>query len=242
MSLISGLCRHFRTSLVTVTSSSTRSLTTTPSLGMAAMMKKRKRVDPMQQRQRDERKRKKLQKAVKKLSKKPRIVKPVWEMELPADVAQNPQDHNRNRIKETLEFDESERRALLAKEWARFAGVRHKNELRQHDRIIMCRQEALDELRRESFDLYAKAIALDEAGLPFVAAGPTATPPAVPTDADPYPWLVDGFYEDITKKYEVQYADTKKFLEDLISEESRARRAKKKEAKIRKQQEEDAKL
>ena len=97
MSLISGLCRHFRTSLVTspVTSSSTRSLTTTPSLGMAAMMKKRKRVDPMQQRQRDERKRKKLQKAVKKLSKKPRIVKPVWEMELPPDVAQNPQDHNR---------------------------------------------------------------------------------------------------------------------------------------------------
>ena len=55
-------------------------------------------------------------------------------------------------------------------------------------------------------------------------------------------WTAVRVHQDITKKYEVQYADTKKFLEDLISEESRARRAKKKEAKIRKQQEEDAKL
>ena len=37
-------------------------------------------------------------------------------------------------------------------------------------------QDALEELRSSDFDLYAKAIELDMASLPFVATGPTSTP------------------------------------------------------------------
>jgi len=196
----------------------------------------------MQERLKAERKRRKLQKATKKLARKPRIVKPVLELELPPDVAANPADKTRHRAKEVLEYGESERRALLSKEWNRFCGVRHKEELRQHDRILICRQEALDELRAASFDLYAKAIALDEAVLPFVASGPTATAPAIPTQDNPYPWLVDGEYKDITKTFEVQYGDPKKYLDTLLSEEANRKRAAKQEKKRLKQLEEDAKL
>ena len=96
-------------------------------------------------------------------------------------------------------------------------------------------------MRSESFDLYAKAIQLDEVGLPFVAEGPTATPPVTPTAEDPYPWVVDGSYEDTTKKFEVLYGDHKQYLQQLMMEDiSRKREAKKakKEAREAKEEEE----
>ena len=58
---------------------------TTPAL-TSAFTKAKRRVDPMQLRMREEKKRKKLQKALKKLNKKPRIVRPVQELEVSPEV------------------------------------------------------------------------------------------------------------------------------------------------------------
>ena len=62
-----------------------RTLVTTPAL-TSAFTKAKRRVDPMQLRMREEKKRKKLQKALKKLNKKPRIVRPVQELEVSPEV------------------------------------------------------------------------------------------------------------------------------------------------------------
>ena len=80
--MLTGLCRSLRTSLTI------RPLTTTPSVAMSAMTKKKRRVDPANIRQKEERKRKKLQKAVKKLSRKKRIVKPLLELQVSQEVFQ----------------------------------------------------------------------------------------------------------------------------------------------------------
>ena len=40
----------------------------------------------------------------------------------------------------SISEDESERRALLEKEWNRYCGVRHKEEIQQFDRVIQSRK------------------------------------------------------------------------------------------------------
>jgi len=186
---------------------------------------------------REEKKRKKLQKALKKLNKKPRIVRPVQELEVSPEVLKEATT-TRLRERVSISEDESERRALLEKEWNRYCGIRHKEEIQQFDRVIQSRKDALEELRSSDFDLYAKAIELDMASLPFVATGPTSTPEAVPTAEVPHPWLVDGHYENTTKTYEIQYGDPKEFLQRMLNEENNARRAKKMAAKRAKLEEE----
>ena len=104
-------------------------------------------------------------------------------------------------------------------------------------------------MRSESFDLYAKAIDLEAEGsgiLPFVAEGPTSTPPVPPsTKENPFPWVVDGHYEDTTKKYEVLYGDPKAYLKQLmladIAKKQEEKRLKK-EAREKKEEEELQKL
>lgn len=54
------------------------------------------------------------------------------------------------------------------------------------------------------------AIAMDPALIPWTADGPTRTLP-IPD------YIQDGEYEDRTKQFAIQYADTKQFMTDLLS-------------------------
>jgi len=57
-----------------------------------------------------------------------------------------------------LDFDESERRALLHKDWTRYKTKQHTNEMTAVARVRWAQQQALEELRRESEELYQSAV------------------------------------------------------------------------------------
>lgn len=64
------------------------------------------------------------------------------------------------------------------------------------DRILSSQQKALDELRKESEELYLEAVQLDHEIFPFTASGPKITPPIKNYESP------DGEYIDISKKWD----------------------------------------
>lgn len=51
-----------------------------------------------------------------------------------------------------------EQRVLLEKKWAKYKYEQHLADMRMIDRIFMSQQKALDELKKESEELYQEAI------------------------------------------------------------------------------------
>lgn len=206
--------------------------------------KKKRKMDPMVLRQRQERRKKRLTKALRKMDKRPRIPKPILELEVDPAVFGGEMFYKRKRapLSDILSPQEVENKteesALLAKEWCRFAGRRHMSEICQIDAVIISRRKALEELRKESNELYIEAIKPDvtfhdqQGQLLYQAVGPTATPPirASTTEDSSEDHLVDGHYEDATKKYQVQYADTGAFMTKLLSKTNRRRKSNKDDA------------
>jgi len=64
----------------------------------------------------------------------------------------------RKREAAVLSFEESERRALLHKDWTRYKTRQHRDEMLVVARLRGSQQRALDELRSESEELYQSAI------------------------------------------------------------------------------------
>ena len=62
----------------------------------------------------------------------------------------------------------------------------------------------------------------------YQAVGPTSTPPIRKSSQDDEceDWLVDGYYEEVTKKFMVQYGDHRAFMSKLI--DTRPKKKKKK--------------
>lgn len=104
-------------------------------------------------------------------------------------------DTARQRPQVELPFEESERRALLLKRWALYKQQEHEKE-RDAIRVrLEAQQEALQELRLESPELYAEAIKRDPSLFPFEREGPDYTPPVANYQPP------EGRYNDITKVY-----------------------------------------
>ena len=64
----------------------------------------------------------------------------------------------RKREPAVLSFEESERRALLHKDWTRYKTKQHNKEIMAVARVHGSQQRALEELRKESEELYQSAI------------------------------------------------------------------------------------
>ena len=214
----------------------------TSAILMSAPAKKKRKFDPMMNRAKEERKKKRIAKALRKMDRKPRIPKPLHELEVDPAIFGGELKYKRERNLPVLSpnelEDKAEQHALLIKEWSRFAGRRHENEIRQIDAVLISRQRALEELRRESHELYAEALKpdngiLDQNGKVFYqATGPTATPPIrmiTTKHGLNEDWLIDGHYEEVTKEYAVQYADTKTFMNRLLASGKKKRGRKKAE-------------
>ena len=156
-----------------------------------------------------------------KMEKKPRIIRPLLELEPSVELATEAETRRR-RTNVVVDDQVLNSRALLMKEWSRFSGLRHISEIRQLDSVIISQQEALDVLREESEELYSQAIQPDLSLLPFQCSGPTRTPPILDH-------FVDGTCEDTTKKFSVQYADMRAFMAQLLH---RPRKKKKSDADV----------
>ncbi|XP_011261073.1 39S ribosomal protein L40, mitochondrial isoform X2 [Camponotus floridanus] len=121
-------------------------------------LKKKKKLDPAIIRAREERKKKKLEKQIRKLEKATKQLKPVSELEIPLKLI----DEKKKRLRQLpkLSEEEVESRILLQKEWSRYKTQQHLNNVQIIDSIFYSQQKALDELRAESEQLYQEAIHL----------------------------------------------------------------------------------
>merc|ERR1712038_2230484 len=156
--------------------------------------KKKKKVDIQIYHQREQKRKRKLEKSIARLVKKGRPLKPIDEIEGDRYIAKTME--GRERLSESLSFEELEERALLLKDWQRYRHAIHKNMMNQINRAQASQQKALDELRAESEELYQQAIQIDPDLLPYEHKGPLSTPPIEKYDAP------DGDYFDTTKVYD----------------------------------------
>lgn len=83
----------------------------------------------------------------------------------------------RQRPAPVLTDEETETRALLNKEWARFQMKKHIEELTMSRKKVDARNAALRELKKESQFLYDEALKMDKTIFPLTLMGPTETPP-----------------------------------------------------------------
>lgn len=149
--------------------------------------KKKKKVDPKRELMIRER----LKKKLKKLEKVPPELIPIEDFITPAKCM----DESRTRSAPVISFEESERRALLLKEWSRYKQQQHMAEKKAIESALDAQAEALEELRLSSNELYQSALKPDMALFPFTRKGPAHTPPKPKYDAP------DGKYHDITRVY-----------------------------------------
>lgn len=162
-------------------------LTLKTSAPLRAEPRKKKKVDPRREQLVKERMKKKL----KRLEKVPPEMIPIEDFITPAKYL----DEERGRPAPQLSFEESERRALLLKEWSRYKLAEHRAEMEGVNQALEAQAEALKELRLESEELYQAALKPDPQLFPFSHQGPCYTPPKPQYEAP------EGKYTDITKVY-----------------------------------------
>jgi len=182
----------------------------------SAITKKKKRADPNIDKHRQEKRKRRIEKALKKMEKKERLPKPLIECEVPL-ILHKEASLRKREVKVTV--DEEEERIAQAKDWARFTVKRHWNELWHLDKVILAQTRALDELRKESDPLYDAAVQIDPELIPFSLWGPVVTPPIEG-------YLQDGEYKDETPTYKVIYEDTEAFMKELLLRKRKRRKDK----------------
>ncbi|XP_030273442.1 large ribosomal subunit protein mL40 [Sparus aurata] len=162
-------------------------MTLKTSAPLRAEPKKKKKVDP----RREQLARERLRKKLKRLEKVPPEFIPIEDFITPAKCL----DETRERSAPKLSFEESERRAMMLKEWCRYKQDQHMAEMEAVELALEAQREALEELKLESEELYQAALKPDPLLFPFTHEGPTHTPPITQYEAP------DGKYTDITKVY-----------------------------------------
>ncbi|NXP66153.1 RM40 protein, partial [Chloropsis cyanopogon] len=157
------------------------------SLPVRAQPKKKKKVDVKKEQAQKERMKKKL----KKLEKAAPELIPIEDFITPLKYSES----NRVRSLPPLSPEESERRVLLLKKWSVFKQKQAEAEKKAIQALVESQQEALQELRLESEELFQAAIRRDEGLFPFEREGPSYTPPLPGYDPP------EGKCADITKVY-----------------------------------------
>lgn len=160
----------------------------------AAPLKKKKKIDPAVLRNREERRKKKIEKQIRRLEKTASQLKPIDELEVPISFVQ--EKEIRTRDNPPISEEEETYRSNLLKRWSNYKMQQNMAETYMLDAIQESANRALEELHKESEELWLEAIQLDPMLLPYRAKGPVRTPPIKDFDAP------DGEYIDETKKWE----------------------------------------
>ncbi|XP_054092108.1 39S ribosomal protein L40, mitochondrial [Zeugodacus cucurbitae] len=175
MALIAAFTKlTLQTSIRNISCTAISRIQVTPIL-CAEPLKKKKKLDPQIIKQREDRRKKKLEKQIRRLEKNARQLKPIEELEVPLTLL----DEKDKRIRKLSPLSEEnlEKRALLIKQWAKYKHQEKVSDFQTLDRLLQSQNRALDELRKESEELYQEAIQPDMTLLPITIKGPVATPP-----------------------------------------------------------------
>nr|XP_026494389.1 39S ribosomal protein L40, mitochondrial [Vanessa tameamea] len=159
----------------------------------AEPLKKKKKLDPAIVKAREERRRKRLEKQIRRLEKNARQLKPIEEIEPPLHLLDEMKKRKRPSV--NISEEEQEARALLLKDWTRYKKQEYISNVNQIDRIMAAQRRALDMLYEESEELYNEAIMPDLQLIPYTVSGTYATPPIKNYNSP------DGEYFDVSKKW-----------------------------------------
>lgn len=185
---------------------------------LAMPSKKRRKVDPILDKAKQDKRKKRIIKALRKMDKKERMPVPLPEIDVSQTLRKELDMRQRN-VVVTEELEDE--RIDIVKDWARYSSARHMKELKEIDTVILAQKAALEELRLADQELYRQALEPDLSLIPYTAKGPCFTP-VIPD------YLQDGEHQDVTKRFAVQYADMETFMRD-ITKQQRRRKSKKTE-------------
>ncbi|CAD5121837.1 unnamed protein product [Dimorphilus gyrociliatus] len=160
----------------------------------SAPMKKKRKLDINIVIQKEIKKKRKLEKQIRRLEAKGRILKPIDEIVGDRSIMKTIESRKRPTDNENSKNEEEVK--ALQRRWANYKFDQHVKETKQISDAIDCQNEALIELRKISEDLYQLAIQTDNDLVPFKRIGPVSTPPI--SNYNP----PDGEYIDTTRKYD----------------------------------------
>ncbi|XP_012139109.2 mitochondrial ribosomal protein L40 isoform X1 [Megachile rotundata] len=123
---------------------------------LAEPLRKKKRIDPAILRAREEKRKKKLEKQIRRLEKRSGIMKPIMEIDVQAELANK--KHQRSRDTMPLSIEEIRNRQSLEKEWAKYKKDQWLRNSRIIKSIMLSQENALKELKAASTELYEKAV------------------------------------------------------------------------------------
>ncbi|CCD66086.1 Large ribosomal subunit protein mL40 [Caenorhabditis elegans] len=171
----------------------TRQIHQTIPAGSSVFMKRQKKIDPEVAKQRETRRRKRLEKDIRQMQKHSKKPKPVDELTLDVKSAKNIGERRRPRTELTLE--QIDERAIALKDY-----TRSRLALQQEDDAwirgaIESQRKALNELKMLKLELYEAAVQPAAKDLPLIVQGPSLTPPIRNYEAP------DGDYIDTTRNW-----------------------------------------
>ncbi|CAF3338836.1 unnamed protein product [Rotaria socialis] len=196
-------------------------------INYALPTKAKKKADPMTDKIREDRKRRRYEKVIDKLEKFKLQLKPIHEYESERRILKELDVRKRSTVELTSE--ETTRRLMLNRDWAKHKHRQHQQEITLMSRAFKSQEDALEQLKLESEELYDKALQVDSKLIPFIRRGPLYSLPNSNYDAP------DGDYFDttnyFTKGFGVNFMDHMKTMERQKWTEIRAERRAKKEEK-----------
>ncbi|KHN82015.1 39S ribosomal protein L40, mitochondrial [Toxocara canis] len=171
-----------------------RNLHLTATVQASVFMKRQKKIDPEVAKQREARKRKKLEREIRAMQKHSKKPKPVDEMTVDIKSMKNVHERYRQKV-ELLEADMDEH-ALAEKEYARSRAALMRLDDAWIKKSIAQQEKALNELKKLSPELYEAATQPDvKVAQGVILNGPSNTPP-LPDYQPP-----DGDYIDTTRTW-----------------------------------------
>ncbi|CAF0746737.1 unnamed protein product [Didymodactylos carnosus] len=185
--------------------------------------KAKKKLDPLLDKLRDERKRKRVERVIKRLEKFKQQLKPIHEYEPERRIMKELE----TRPQVELTSEETTQRLMLNRDWAKYKYKQHQQEITLISRAMKSQEDALEQLKKENKILYEQALQIDNKLIPFIRRGPLYSLPNPNYDAP------DGDYYDITnyfdKGFGVNFMDHMKKMDLQIWADRRAAKRIKKE-------------
>lgn len=156
--------------------------------------KAKKRIDPALLAAKEGRKKKRLERDIKKMERLGRKLKPIEELEPDRALAKETSLRKRPLGKTNKEQEDDEH--FLKKEWSIYTNQQHQMQLSQIQAALKSQELALKELKKDNLSLYNMAIQLDESLTTYTREGPVHTP--ANQNYDP----PEGDYQDVTYLYD----------------------------------------
>ncbi|KAF2359912.1 Ribosomal protein L28/L40 mitochondrial [Trinorchestia longiramus] len=160
----------------------------------AEPLKKKKRADPALEKAREEKKIRRIEKAIRKLEKNEGQLKPIEEVQVSMKLKQEMK--LRERPAPQLSNEEVLARRDCELRWGRYKFKQVQAESAIIATALEAQRRALQELRQVSESLWSEAIEQDQFALPFRTYGPMSSLPIKDYEAP------DGDYVDVTRKWE----------------------------------------